>query len=328
MKRIANLSAGGDVLIASLVLKLWNERWRDEVDHMIINYNNHANAPQSAVSEFLSTVSADPNVDIIYHPTGCGNGTPIREGTLIAPQDSLIMLLEDDGLAFTPGVIDKCFQQIESDLCDAVGSPRGSCGVEVWDAAQKKYNLDYSGYGDQGPTYWPNFFFAKRKDLLRTDMDFGSHTWQPGEYSKELDHTFKEVNHGDTFVWASVQLRYLGVRFHNVPQFHASPTEIEDVENHTMNWIGEKPYWLHGGSLSSGWGGYLSNQVPDVSTDGAKQEIESRVAFWSIAANVVDGYKDFKYDYQRGIENLINNAVLDRDRIGKKVGIYRNLMQI
>lgn len=327
--RIVNLSAGGDPFIALLVIRLWQKYWYDEVDQFYVNYNNHSGVPQTVVSEFLSRVSEDKKVNIIYHPRGCGNGVPIKEGVLLAPEDSLIMLLEDDGFIFTSGNVHKNFQTIESDLADAIGSPRGSCGQEVWDAAKEKYSLDYSGYGDVGPNYWPNFFFCKRKDLLKTDMDFGSHTWQAGEYSKELDHTFKEINHGDTFVWACVQLRALGLRFHSIPQYHASPTEIQDKRMNVMNWYeGQKPYWIHGGSLSSGWGGYLSGRIPSVGTDMEKMEIETRCAFWKIATDVVEGFEEFKNDYRKGIDDLIMGAKLEQERVQEKYKFYRDLMQV
>lgn len=327
MTKAAFTSAYGDPLILLLVIKLFQERWYDEVDKYYVNVNNHASAPKEVMGELLSRLAQEPKVTLIYHPRGIGNGPPLTEMLQVCKED-LIMLVEDDGFIFELGHVSRCFQKIESDLADAVGSPRGSCGKEVWDAAQKKYNLDYSGYGDVGPNYWPNFFFVKRKDLLRTDLDFGSHTWQAGEYSKELDHTFKEINHGDTFVWACIQLRYLGLRFHSIPQYHASPTEPEDKMLRVMNWKDGTPYWIHGGSLSSGFGGYLSGQVPPLKTDMEKREIESRCAFWTIASDVVEGFSDFKKQYKAGISNLIQKAGLEYARVQEKVNLYRSLMKV
>lgn len=329
MSRAVFMSAGGDPFISSLAIKLWKERWYDEVDTFWICYNNHSGVPKEVAAEFLAKHALGPKVKIIYLPRGVGNGEPIRLMTLCSPEDN-VMLLEDDGFIFNSGIVNRCFQQIESDLTDAVGSPRGSCGVEVWEAAKKKYNLDYSGYGDVGCNYWPNFFFCKRKDLLKTDMDFGSKTWHEGEYSKELDHTFQAINHGDTFVWACVQLRYLGIRFQSIPQHKADPFELQSKQQGMMNWHpSQQPFdWIHGGSLSAGWGGYLSGQIPDVSDDSAKQEIESRVAFWIIASDVVEGFDDFKIQYKVGITKLIDNCQLDMKRIASKIIIYRQLMRI
>ena len=328
MTKAAFTSAYGDPFILLLCIKLFQERFYDEVDHYYVNVNNHAEAPREVMSELLSKLAEEPKIHLIYHPQGIGNGPPITEMTLLCKED-LIVLIEDDFFIFTPGKVKECFQKIEVGECDAVGSPRGSCGKEVWDAAQKKYNLDYSGYGDAGPNYWPTAFFCKREDLLRTDMDFGSHTWQPGEYSKELDHTFTEINHGDTFVWTCVQLRASGLRFESIPQYHASPTEPEDKSAKVMNWWeGKTPYWIHGGSLSSGWNGYLNKSTPPSKTLMERREIESRVAFWTIASDVVPGFDEFKKEYKAGIANLIHRGGLEYSRIQEKVNLYRNLMKI
>jgi len=328
MSRAVFLSAGGDPFIASLVHRLFVERWYDEVDKFYICYNNHAEVPLDVAKEFVSTMMADPKVQLIWHPEGVGNGIPIKEMTLIAKED-LVMLLEDDGFIFTKGKVDECFKRIESGEVDAVASCRGSCGVEVWDAMQVKYNLDYSGVGDKGPNFWPNFFFCKRADLLNTDLNFASKEFTAGVYYPELDHTFTEVNYGDTFVWADIQMRHKGVRFGEVPQYHASPSEIEDWEKKQFNWeSGQRPYWLHGGSLSSGLNGYLSGSIPDVSTIGAKMEIETRVAFWTIAFTTTKGFEKFRDTYRIGIELLTEKAELSEDRINRKMNIYRELLQV
>lgn len=329
MSRACYLSAGGDPFITLLAMKLWKKYWYNEVDKFYINYNNHATVPIEIVSEFLATACQDPKVHMIYHPTGIGNGVPITEMVQISHED-LIMLLEDDGFIFTEGAVNRAFQKIESDLTDVVGSERRSCGDEIWDRSQEKYHLDYSSYGDVGPNWWPNFFFCKRSDILKTDMDFGSVAFKPGDYCKELDYTFKDINYGDTFVWMCMQLRALGVRSQNIPQHHASPNELEEKEQGIMNWHpSQQPFeWIHGGSLSSGWNGYLNRLLPDVSNEGAKMEIETRVVFWKIASDVVEGFDDFKVKYREGLENLIEKCELDRNRIQGKYDLYRGMLGV
>ena len=329
MSRSVFLSSCGDPFLTLLSLKFFQERFYDEVDKFYINFNNHCDVPKEVVGEFLQRASQEKKVHLIYHPTGIGNGMPITEMALISKED-LIMLIEDDGYIFEGGEVNRAFQQIESDLVDVVGSPRFSCGNEIGEASKKKYGLDYSAYGDVGPNFWPCFFFVKRKDLLKTDLDFGSHTFQAGEYSKELEHTFKEINHGDTMVWMSIQLRALGLRFGSVPQHKADVYEITSKRDNVMNWHPtQQPFkWIHGGSLSAGYGGYLSGRLPDVSNDSAKQEMESRVAFWTICSDVIDGFTEFKKEYKQGIENLIIGCSLDKERIRVKIKIYRDLMKI
>ena len=327
--RAASLATCGDPFTTLMWYKLFKERWSFEVDEVYININNHCGVPRPVIAEMIDVLLVHPKMHIIYHPRGKGNGPPVAEIVRCMDQD-LVMLCEEDGFIFDPGYVNSCFQKIESDLADCVGSPRFSCGAEVGEASRKKYKLNYAGYGDVGPNYWPNFFFAKRSDLLKTDMDFGSHTWQPGEYSKELDHTFTEINHGDTFVWMCVQLRAMGLRFENVPQHHASPYEITDKAERQQNWHkATQPFhWIHAGSLSAGWGGYLSGRVPDVSDNSAMLEMETRVAFWQLCKDQVEGFEEFKDDYQEGIENLIVNAELDRARIKEKYGLYKSILKV
>lgn len=329
MSRAALMASCGDPFISMLSFRLFEERWQDEVDAFFINFNNYVGVSPEIAGEFIARVVQNPKVHVVYHPKGIGNGPPITEMVKIAKYDNLL-LLEDDGFIFGKGAIDDGFKKIEADLCDAVGSPRFSCGNEVAEAAKKKYGLDYSGYGDVGPNYWPNFFFCKREHLLQTDLDFGSHAFKAGEYYPQLDHTFVETNYGDTFVWACVQLRALGVRFQSIPQHKASPFELDERASKTGNFWPDYPpmRWIHGGSLSVGIGQYLSGVKPDVSSDIAKQEIESRVAFWKLAFNSIDGFEPLRVAYRDGIENLVLDCNLDRDRITKKYNLYKELLSI
>lgn len=330
MSRAISISAGGDPLLALFCLKLLRERCWDEFDSVYICYNNSTNTPTEVQAEFISNCLGDDKIKLVYWPTQLGYGLPITKMLQVATED-LVCLIEDDGFIFTPGILDKHFKMLESGEWDALGSPRFSCGTEIAEAMKRKYNLDYTGYGDVGPNFWPNFFFCKRLDLLKTDLDFGPKEFKQFTAPREFGNygaIQQEGQSGDTFVWTSIQLRHMGLKIKDIPQFHASPYEIEDINNKERNWHGEKPFWMHGGSLSVGAGKLLNNVIPDVSTDIAKQEIETRVSFWMIISSIIEGFKDYKYDYQRGIENLINNAGLDRDRIGKKVGIYRSLLNI
>ena len=329
MTRTIFLSSGGDPFLCLFVLKLFQERFYDEADKFYINYNNHCGVPQEVIAELLPRLIKEPKVQLIYHPNGIGNGRPITEMTHVCRED-LVMLLEDDGFIFENGIVNECFQNIESDLADAVGSPRLSCGNEIAEALRLKYNLDYTGYGDVGPNFWPNFFFCKRKDLLKTDLNFASVTFKPGDYYKELDHTFQEVNHGDTFVWACIQLRALGLRFHNIPQHKLSPYEVEDKQRGEMNYHpSQQPYkWLHGGSLSTSWGGYLSGRIPDVSEEISKREIESRVSMWQLISDTINKFPNFLGEYRAGIDNLITNVSLDKERIKEKYELCKNLMKL
>lgn len=320
------MSAGGDPFIALFALKLFHDRWYGEVDKFYICYNNNCSVPQYVVDEFLEWAE-DPKVELLYFPTGIGNGKPIDEMLKVATEDT-VMLLEDDGFIFTPGVVDRCFKRIEDGEVDAVGSPRFSCGFEVSALLKAKYNLSYDGDGDIGPNYWPNFFFCKRGDLLNTDRNFASFTFEKGKYYSELGGTItKDGEYGDTFVWTCIQLRSQGVRFGDVPQKHASPYEFDDKLNGKGNWTSPIE-WLHGGSLSTSWGGYLSGSMPNFTNDYGKQEIETRVALWTLCMQQTEGFDDFRIKYASGIEMLIDLAELVEGRVDLKIRIYKDMMKI
>lgn len=327
MTRSAFLSAGGDILLADFCLSLWKQYWYDEIDTMYVAYNNHAQVPLSTAYEFLHKWEKDKKVRIIYTPMGVGNGTPITQMLLGSKEDSLL-LLEDDSFLFTPHIVSQWFELVETASNYVVGSPRYATG-EVADAAKAKYHLDYSGIGDRGFGWWPSFFVCRREDLLKTDLDFGSKKYSQGEYFKELDHTFTEDCYTDTFTWASVQLRYFGLKSYDIPQNHTYPLDFDKSGKvYAQEYDDHEIRYLHGGSLSSGYGGYINKKTPPIETDFQKKDIETRVAFWKIVSDVVEEYNSFKSMYKAGIERLIIDCRLDRNRIQIKYNGYRRIMKI
>lgn len=326
MSRSVYLSSGGDPFLADFTATLWDRHWKSEIDTFYIGYNNHAEVPKNVSYEFLRKWEKHPKVRIIYTPHGVGNGTPITQMLFNSKEDSLL-LLEDDSFIFTPDIVNTWFTIVEKNMDLVVGSPRYSVG-EVAQAAARKYLLDYSGIGDRGFGWWPSFFLCKRTDLLKTDLDFASNEYKKGQYFKELDHTFENDDYTDTFTWASIQLRYLGLTEFPIPQNHAHPYDLENRANKTNMFSNGDPKYIHGGSLSSGWGGYLNKKLPSVATDMEKQDIETRVAFWSIVSDVTGGYDSFKSMYKNGIERLIIDANLNRFRIDNKIQLYRKLMNV
>lgn len=326
MSRAVFLSSAGDPFLAELVLSLWNRHWRDEIDTFYIGYNNHAEVSLSVSHEFLRKWEKDPKIRIVYTPHGVGNGVPVTQMLLNSKEDSLV-LLEDDAFCFTPGIVDGWFKIVESGQADMVGSARYAAG-EIAEAAKKKYNLDYSGLGDRGFGFWPNFFVCKLSDLLKTDLDFGSNKYPKGKYFKELDHTFENDDFTDTFTWASIQLRYLGLKLWDIPQNHAHPFDLTFKNTKEGMFTSGAPKYIHGGSLSSGWNGYLNKKLPSLKTDMEKQDLETRCAWWTIAMMSTLDYGGFLDAYNHGLNNLINNGGLDNRRIGEKIKLYAGLLNI
>ena len=326
MTRAGVVTSGGDCFVFLLFYHFFDKVWRGEVDKLYINLNS---AVDKKIVDFIQSRVTNPKIDFTYLDHSIGSGLPIKMCVDKCTED-LIVVLEEDGYIFEQGTLNKCFEAIEKDEYDAVGSPRGSCSEGIWKASGEKYQLDYTKYGDVGPNFWPNFFFVKRKDLLKTDLNCGSKEWLPGELIKELNLTCKEREVGDTFVWESIQLRAMGLRFWEVPQWKASPYEIENKQNRMGYWI-QKPFgWLHAGSLSSGMNGFLRGDILPIVDEGNRMDFETRVSFWTIAAELEDysEIKEFKDDYLAGIEKTIINHNLDRERIKAKISLYKELMRI
>lgn len=295
-------------------------------------------------------VKRHPKVRLITKRRANDHGPCLTQMTLRATED-LVMFIEDDAVIFRPNMVTECFDRIEKGYADIVASGRGSSADSLIQAAKEKYGLNYEGYGDKGPHFWPNFFFARRNDLLKTDMNFAAKVWQRGEFIKELDLTVPEEQAaGDTFVWASIQLRAMGLKIYNVPQYHAHPNDFEEKESNQNLWDGNCP-WLHLGSVSSGIFGILRDdygkplahrtnpdlkgeeKLPDyIHSEGDKNEFERRVMWWQLAYEETRGEcKDIEYFgemYWKATENIINQYQLSNDKINKRKKIYKELMGI
>lgn len=272
--RVALLPTIGQPHILGTWLKYY-ERWQNEVDKLLI----HVGAPShgKGIAKLLSWVK---------------------------PED-MVMLIEEDAIIFKKGIVDQCFSFIEKGKCHALGSPRMSCHSEIADAAKKKYRLDYSGLGDKGPNYWPNFFFCQAKDLLQTDRHFEAKSWKKGDYIKPLNHLVKEeAISGDTFVWTSLQLRAMWLSIKEIPQYHSSPYDLDDYQKKEGLWDG-KCSWFHLGSLA----GVFSQPQSKME----KLELERRVMWHEFCG----------HDMHR----VIKEYSLNDERIKKWQEAYKELLK-
>lgn len=325
MTRAAFLPLSGDPFVACLWLKFFKEVWQDEVDALYVCYNTDID---KKVVDFVTEKFKHPKVHFTYlnHPAGasCALDTYFDKS-----EEEVILLIEEDGFVYKKGLLDSLFKKIERGECDAIGSPRMSCSQGISEATRVKYNLDYSGVGDKGPNFWPNFFFVKRSDLEKTDRFFGAKGWKKGEIIPGLDLKVEDIESGDTFVWMSIQLRALGLRFFEVPQCHCYPLDLEDEKTKERLWLNPDFGWLHSGSLSASWNVFLAGKYADCNDDFFKQELETRTAFWMMASREpFEEIKEFRLKYIKGIVDLINRYQLSPVRIGDKMLMYSRILKI
>lgn len=248
MSRAALLPMPGDPFILNHFVSNFENIWKDEVDKLYILLNMDVRMPQEIIDVSKSIIANEDKIVPLFTHNMLFQGAALRY-MLPEVKEDLIISIEDDTVIVKRGQIDKCFRKLETGEADVIGSPRLVCSKQIADACAKKWNLDYSGYGDKGPTFWPNFFFCRKEDLLRTDLHFEPKGWEKGEYIRELDITAEEVLSSDVFTWLCIQLRAMGLTFYDVPQYHSWTTDLEDLQN-GINLGDDNCPWIHIGSLT------------------------------------------------------------------------------
>lgn len=327
MSRAAFLPTPGDPCLLTLWLQYY-ERWADEVDRLYVYVNS--NSPKPIIKYIEDKIAKAPHTFFIYQDHQIEHGEALRQMVQLATED-YIMFVEDDGFIFKAGKVDSVFKSIEEGEFDIVGSKRGSCSLFIYQEASRIWGLDNSGYGDHGPNFWPNFFFAKREDLLKV-TNFGARHWEAGERIEPIKAAAPEEQASDTFVEGSLQLRAMGLRVGYEPQYHGATDDVLDYENRTNIWDGQAP-WLHAGSLSSGFHGMLK---PDYeinpahfSTTQEKLELERRIVFYQMAHDSVTNNANTSQwlsEYQAGMVRLVKGYNLDRERISRRIAMYKEVM--
>lgn len=358
MGRAVLLAYPGDPFLLNYWLHFFDTVWGEEIDSLYIGMNTPI---EKEVVDYIyariekSRKITGKNIVVEYQDHMADHGPTINKLLDLVTED-LVMLIEDDGFIFRKGVVDKCFKAIESGEYDIVGSKRGSCHMEILQAAQRKWGLQYEGEGDQGPNFWPNFFFTKKALLLQTDRNLAAKAWHKGETIPALDYiVLDDVIYGDTFVNTSLQLRAivpLG-RIYIVPQYHGSPDDLEHAQRQQYLFDGGAP-WTHIGSLSSGVGGVLRDNhnrhldkrttaEPEAEThlppewcktDAEKNEWERRVQWWQTFYDFAyvdtdtDIIADFRAAYGQAVQQVINQFELRISNIRRRQKVYKLLLGI
>ena len=353
--RAAILPFAGDPFLLKYWLENFYDVWCDEVDRLYIVCDTCIEKPVLEYIEYLCTSDPD-KITYLYSTEKGQHGDKILRG-LLAATEKHVMLIEDDAYIFKKGMVNMCFEDLESGHYDIVGSKRGSCSFEILQRAADIWHIPYEGPGDQGCNFWPCYFFSTRQLLLQTDRNFNSRAWVQGDIITPLNDYVVAVAEvaGDTFVNTSLQLHAMVPedRIKYVPQYHAHPDDLlhaETMAEYTP--FDGRACWTHIGSLSSGISGAIKDDqnraverrkidppngptvlpqswCADGSEDG-KKEWERRVQFWLTYWERRDPneIEDFAQVYKLGLDQLIAQFRLRPKQIQLRQKIYKERLNL
>lgn len=338
MARAALLPTPGDPFLLTLWSYFFKNVWGKEIDKLYICVNNIF-LPES--TEYIKSLFKDCSnveiefIDSISYPNVVGDHGKIIAHMLNQVEEDYILLIEDDGFIFKPGYVNNYFLKLENYEYDLIGSRRGSCSDVIIEQSKIKYNIAEQNGHDNGPNFWPCFFFIRKNIFELTDKNFSAKLWGKNSILPIFGKTLDTDCAGDTMVWMSMQLRNLNLKIGDCPQFHGNLSDVLDYELKLNNFDGTS-YWLHAGSLSSGIGGFLSDkELPDYcNTDEEKNEIERRICFWSLG---LDSYfkeqssqnkiNKIALQYQSWLQRLVKHYQLSDSRIDYSKKMYAELLR-
>lgn len=346
--RAALLPHPADPFLFNYWYRFFKNVWGDEVDKLYVLVNSPME--QEVLDYMKSLVENDKKVEMHFIDHQIEHGDAINF-LLDKCQEEYVMLIEDDGYIKQAGIVDEMFKKLESGEAEVIGSPRGSCGMDIWEIARQIWDLDYSHMGDNGPNFWPNFFFSKKQTLIDTDRNFAARAWKQGEAIEPLRYTVQEPQtHGDTFVNTSLQLRakFPKDKIVEIPQYHGSTDDYADYEKGVNLFDGKCP-WIHVGSLSSGTHGVLTDDQNRAlarrkidppkekatqnapQSDQEKMEWERRIAFFSMFLDYymlgggTDPIYEFREEYAKALNRIVEDFNLNRARINQRKDLYRTI---
>lgn len=342
--RAAILPLPADPFLFSYWLRQYDNVWGREINTLYVVLNTFAD--KEVVDYIKKLCKARPSINFTYVNKQIPHGEAIDIG-LEKVKEDYVMLIEDDGFIFKRGRVNFLFALLEQDKYDIIGGKRGSCSFEILERAKQIWGEDYEGIGDNGCNFWPNFFFTKTQILKDTDRHFDSKAWKQGELIPALGNwTAPDMVVGDTFVNTSLQLRGKGYRILTVPQHHCNTSDIEDYHA-GRNVFDGTASWFHVGSLSSGAGGVLvddlgrplsnrANTQPSVpvvlpkyvNSEGERLEWERRVQWWLTGWENANpkGLEEFHKLYGEALTRVIRQYELRERQIRIRQAIYTNLL--
>jgi hypothetical protein len=304
MTRAALLPASADPFLNAYWLRNYRT-WADEVDELRIVVCGAL--PTEVVDYTRSCVAAVPHATMTHLPQRTKHGQVL---TLLLSQTEAdhVLLIEDDAFVRRPGAIAEAFGILERGEVDLIGCPRDSYASEAVIAAARRA----FGAEPRGLAFWPCFLFVSRSHLEATDRLFDSVLWDAGD--QILGTTLTEPASADTFIWASYQLRAMGLSVSLRDGFRLGDPIPTDAP------------WFHVGSLSSGHGwGWQNDMTPERYALEVQQwrglpagEAAKRMAWWQRAWDHWDGgIPAYHAEYGDGIRTFMADFGVGQNEVDR-----------
>ncbi len=312
----------GDPITFRLVMYFFQTVWKDEVDKLYVNVNSSC---EKEVIDYIESFCKDPKVVFSYDDHFLDHGNSLTK-MFKQGNEEFIGFMEDDSLVYKKGAVDKHFKYIESGGYDAVGVLRWSCSGELIDRGREIFKLYEYKYGPGG-WFWPCFFFAKRSDIAKTELNFCGKNFKKGENIEPLSWTPEMNLASDTFVYFSMQMRALNLRFLDIP----TPCDVTDPSFS----------WVHTTSLSSPMeyilldkDGYAVARRKSETKFKAPEfvpsdlgEITKKFAWMTLCLekfwDEFDKIRDFRDVYKDSMERYIDKFSFDKGQIRRYVDSYK-----
>jgi hypothetical protein len=277
--RAALLPTPGDPFMLAYWLRNF-ETWAEHVDKLVVLVNGFNPADHDELRRIIVEHGTAVDVKAHFSERRMGHDGALR-WLLENTEADHVVLCEDDAYVRKPKAVDDAFRMLTSGQRDIVGSPRhedyASSPLQEW---PRHLTQDHE---EVRRGLWPAFLFARRRDLLDTDRQYGDRRWNLGqtieglgmEVTRELCEFVgiaPDYIHLDTLFGTTFQLRAKSPRIelvHRVRLFDAKAAE---------DWIADDPPWFHVTGLSTL--DYILNERTDVPDHGLW---ERRIAWWDLA---------------------------------------------
>lgn len=329
--RATLLPTPGDPYIAALWLKAFQKFCMPDAGQLYVMVNSGLEEP---VFKYTCELYEKAGARVLTKNHLMSHGFALVAALQESKEDH-VFIMEDDFFILEHGHVARWFEMIEKGEVDAVVSPRGCCDPRLSREIIKTFHL--TGQETDWPNFWPSLVLTHRDNFCKTDLDMEAHTFKEGETIPQLNFTPNFTSAGDTFVWMSIQLRGLGLKFHLEDQCRLCDVMYAELY---------PPPWVHIGSTSLTLNGSLLDErmkplgnrgcghtfpfqpVPD---DGIKKLLEQTKGFclFILKHFPIENHPAayFNQVYEDAIHRTAKGCNLDYDSINNFVGIFEQIFK-